>query len=354
MTPFTLFETSVVGSLPRPQWVQDVVLEDQGGSLSAEAQQALSDKAVSSAIGLQEAAGVDVISDGEWRRRGYVEFMAQRVSGFVPVQGEPRSYRVVSRLERHQPFLLDDARFLVEHAEGRTKVTLPSPYHVANRNRIEFDSGVYADRESFLADITDIIEAEVADLAGSGVDVIQFDDPRMLGVTLRSPNAGPFPHSRGDLEYEMGLALGSLARATARAAGIRTAVHVCRGNADRKVFGTGGYETLMPYLHEIPCDQVLMEFAVPEAGELSVLKDFPKDKLLGLGVTDVRSPEIAGVEAIVSRVTEALAYVDPDRVTLNPDCGFAPTMTNPIPLDEAYQKLRVQSAAARELRRRFG
>ena len=259
MTPFTLFETSVVGSLPRPQWVQDVVLEDQGGSFSAEAQQALSDKAVNSAIGLQEAAGVDVISDGEWRRRGYVEFIAQRVSGFAPVQGQPRHYRVVSRLERHQPLLLDDARFLAKHADGRTKVTLPSPYHVANHSGFELDPGVYADRESFLADIADIIEAEVAELAGSGVDVIQLDDPRMLGVTLRSPHAGPFPHGRGDLDYEMGLALDSLARVTAPASGVRTAVHICRGNTDRKVIASGGYETLMPYAYELPCDQVLME-----------------------------------------------------------------------------------------------
>jgi 5-methyltetrahydropteroyltriglutamate--homocysteine methyltransferase len=119
------------------------------------------------------------------------------------------------------------------------------------------------------------------------------------------------------------------------------------------VQGTGGYETLMPYLDGIPCDQVLMEYAVPEAGKMSALREFPRDKLLGLGVVDVRESGIPTVEKVVGLVEEALQYLDADRVTLNPDCGFAPGMFNPVPVDEAYEKLKVQSKAARELRDRF-
>ena len=110
----------------------------------------------------------------------------------------------------------------------------------------------------------------------------------------------------------------------------------------------------MPCLHELDCDQILMEYAVPEAGELSALEDFPRDKLLGLGVVDVRGEQIDPSEQIVARVEAAMEYVPADRVSLNPDCGFAPNMFNPIPLDEAYAKLKSQSEAAGELRRRYG
>ena len=349
MEPRLPFETSVVGSLPRPQWVQDLVLDE---SAHSGIRRNLTDKAVGFAIAMQEAAGVDVVTDGEWRRYGYVEFMAQRLSGFEPVEGRLGRYRAVSRLQRRQPILLDDVRFLKQHAHAGAKATLPSPYHMVNHRGFEF-TPAYKDRESFLEDIVHIVAAEVTDLAGSGVDVIQLDDPRILALTLDHTERNMFVHGRGDLDYEMGLARDSLARVTAHATGVRTAVHVCRGNTARRVVGVGGYESLMPYLHELPCDQILMEYSVPEAGDLSALRDFPADKLLGLGVTDVRSTEVSSVEDVVARVEAAIEYVDTKRITLNPDCGFAPSMANPIPLDEAYQKLKVQSEAAQELRRRF-
>jgi len=329
--------------------VRDLVLDE---SAHGDTRRCLIDRAAGFAIAMQEAAGVDVVTDGEWRRYGYVEFMAQRLSGFELIEGRPRRYRAVSRLQRRQPLLLDDVRFLKQHAHTGTKATLPSPYHMVNHSGFEF-TPAYKDRESFLGDIVGIVAAEVTDLAGSGVDVIQFDDPRILALTLDHTERNMFVHGRGDLSYEMGLAQESLASVTAHAGGVRTAVHVCRGNTARRVGGAGGYELLMPYLHELPCDQILMEYSVPEAGELSALRDFPTDKLLGLGVTDVRSPEVSSVAEVVARVEAAIEYVDAKRVTLNPDCGFAPSIANPIPLDEAYQKLKVQSDAAQELRRRF-
>ena len=349
-----LFETSVVGSLPRPQWVRDVVLAGEGGQLTGDRYRELADKAAAFAIGLQETAGVDAITDGEWRRYGYMTSMAQRVEGFAPIDGKPGAYRVVSRLRRDRPILLEDALFLKQHTDHGAKVTMPSPYHLANHSLFEIGSSPYADRESFLADLVEITAAEVRDLAATAVDVIQFDEPRILMATLPQTGRDYFPHGRGDLQHELGLAREALNRVIRPAAGVRTAVHLCRGNTERSVGGVGGYHTLMPCLHELDCDEILMEYAVPEAGELSALEDFPRDKLLGLGVVDVRGEQIDPSEQIVARVEAAMEYVPADRVSLNPDCGFAPNMFNPIPLDEAYAKLKSQSEAAGELRRRYG
>jgi 5-methyltetrahydropteroyltriglutamate--homocysteine methyltransferase len=347
------FETSVVGSLPRPQWVRDVVAQGDSGELSPENLQKLGDLAVGFAIGLQEAAGVDVITDGEWRRMSYTTIIAQRVPRFEPIDGRPDHFRVAERIRRVAPILVDDLQFLRQNASREVKITLPAPYHLSNHRGFAVPADVYANREEFLADLVEVIAEEAADLADCGADVIQFDDPRVLALTLSDVKIDLFPRGRGSLESEMRLVAESLRRVTGRTGDARTALHVCRGNINRTMQGVGGYENLMPFLPDLPCDQILMEFAIPEAGDMAVLNDFPADKRLGLGVVDVRCETVDRVEMIMSRAEGALKYVDPDRISLNPDCGFAPGMNNPIPLDEAYLKLVNQTQAARQLRDRF-
>jgi 5-methyltetrahydropteroyltriglutamate--homocysteine methyltransferase len=90
-----------------------------------------------------------------------------------------------------------------------------------------------------------------------------------------------------------------------------------------------------------------------KAGDVAIFDAFPTDKEIGLGVVDVRGEIADSPEQIVARVEKALKYLAPEQITLNPDCGFAPTSTNPISLEEAYQKLRAMAQAARILRERY-
>jgi 5-methyltetrahydropteroyltriglutamate--homocysteine methyltransferase len=85
-----------------------------------------------------------------------------------------------------------------------------------------------------------------------------------------------------------------------------------------------------------------------------VLRELPDDRLIGLGCVDCRGDKIDSPEVIAARVEQALRHVDRGRVWLNPDCGFAPGSAADIPIDEAYDKLRAEAAAARMLRERFG
>ena len=97
-----------------------------------------------------------------------------------------------------------------------------------------------------------------------------------------------------------------------------------------------------------------MEFTIPVAGDLSPLEGLPDDKEIGLGCVDVRNAEIDPPQHIVQRVERALKYVEPGRLTLNPDCGFAPGNAADIPFDEAYRKLCSESEAATILRSNHG
>ncbi len=374
MSKKRLFPTTVIGSLPRPKWVLDLLLRHQAGALSDAALDQAMDKAVAFAIGLQEAAGIDIISDGEWRRIGYFEVFAQQVDGFrrgeyqtqalapevLPDTGlsppqqwtltEFQQALVVAPISTARPIAADGAGFLCRNTAKRTKVALPTPHMIGGRLwHAEHSRAAYATRRDFIEAVIPILRAEVLALREAGVDVVQFDDP-WLCFFVDPEHRARF----ADPEAEMERAIDDLNRVLAGIDGISTALHVCRGNRARTVYAAGDYEPIMPQLLRANVDQLAMEFAVSQAGDVAIFERYPTDKEIGLGVVDVRGEVIEGAEVIVGRVERALRYLTPEQITLNPDCGFAPTSTNPISLEEAYGKLRAMAQAAEILRERHG
>ena len=191
MTEDCLFPTSVIGSLPRPKWVIDLLIKHQNGILSDEALDRALDKAVTFTIGLQEAAGIDIISDGEWRRIGYFEVFAQMIDGFqqaeyqtqtlapelVPDTGlsapqqwtlqEFKQALVVEPITYSRPIAAQGASFLRQNTQKQTKVALPSPHMIAGRLwHPEYSSGAYATRRDFIEAVIPILRQEVVAPAG--------------------------------------------------------------------------------------------------------------------------------------------------------------------------------------------
>ena len=97
-----------------------------------------------------------------------------------------------------------------------------------------------------------------------------------------------------------------------------------------------------------------MEFSIPVAGSVAILRELPDDKLIGLGVVECRFEKIDAPEEIAARVEDAMQYVDAKRLSLNPDCGFAPGISIDMPLEEPYMKLKNEAEASRRLRERYG
>lgn len=373
MTASTLFPTSVIGSLPRPKWVIDLLLAHQTGSLSDEALDEAMDKAVGFAIGLQETAGIDIISDGEWRRIGYFEVFAQMVDGFQQAEYQTQSLApevvpdtglsapqqwtlkefqqalVVETMRYSRPIAAGGASFLRQKTERQTKVALPSPHMIGGRLwHPDYSSDAYASRRDFIEAAIPILREEVSALRDVGVDVVQFDDP-WLCFFVDPEHRARFK----DPDAEIERAIDDLNRVVAGIEGVKTALHVCRGNRARTVYASGDYEPIMPFLLGADVDQLAMEFAVSQAGDISIFARFPTDKEIGLGVVDVRGEIADTPERIVERVEKAVKLLAPEQITLNPDCGFAPTSTNPITLEESYQKLLAMSQAASILRQRY-
>jgi 5-methyltetrahydropteroyltriglutamate--homocysteine methyltransferase len=352
ITQLPLFPTTVVGSMPRADFVRDLLsLENEAKRSEAETSK-LMDAAVQYVIAVQEAAGIDIISDGEWRRRSYIGVIADIASGFELSVHDGRHWTtVVDRMRVKRPGVIAaEAAFLKQHTERMTKVCLPSPYLLGQRMwDAEKSRDAYPTREAFMVDLVGLLRGELLAVRDAGATVAQFDDPHLCLFVDESVRA-QYEHP----EHEMELCVDLLNQIIDGVDGIRIAIHLCRRNKGRDGWvGEGGYEPILPYLKRLKVDEYLMEFTIPVAGDLSVLREIPEDKRVGLGCVDCRGEHIDTPAEIVARVENALRYLSPDRITLNPDCGFAPGNAADIPIDEAYQKLKNEARAAEILREKY-
>ena len=350
----TPFAAGVVGSLPRPLMVREMLPELPGPASAAAARSRQMDAAVGYAIAVQEQAGLDLVSDGEWRRHAYTHIIADIATGFSEdARTEPRRWgiSVTEPMEVVNPGLIaGEARFLVEATDRMTKVCVPSPYLLGVRLwEREVSSGAYPTRDRFIEEVAVILRQELLALQETGVTVVQIDEPHLC--VLVDPS---YRDSFEDARYEMDLAADAINGMIAGLDKVQTALHLCRRNYGRRGWGAeGGYDPIVETMRRIAVDQYVMEFSIPAAGDVSVLRRLPEDRLIGLGAVECRFEKIDTTEEIVGRVEEAMKHVDPGRLSLNPDCGFAPGLAIDMPLEEPYLKLRNEAEAAARLRDRY-
>jgi 5-methyltetrahydropteroyltriglutamate--homocysteine methyltransferase len=348
------FLTTVIGSLPRPAWVRDVVLDRKAGRLDETEAARLLDRAVDGAIALQERAGLDELTDGEWRRESYVKVFAERVYGFRPDLIDSaaglRYPAVVAPLAYDRPIAADEVRYVRARTTRRVKATLPSPYIIGRRMwHPEHSRNAYPTRERLMADCVGILRREIEAVRVAGADTVQLDEPWLATLVDARFTAAAGIH---DVRAEIDLCADLVNQTLDGVEGIATAMHLCHAHFDRRRVTEGPYDLIMPALARIRVGTISLEYATPAAGGLESLARFPAHARLGLGCVDHCERRVERPEEVVARVEAACRYVEPARITLHPDCGFAPSVQNPMDLDEAYAKLRAMCAAAAALRSR--
>ena len=177
-----LFPTSVIGSLPRPQFVKDLIADDC--PIKGEEYDRLMGDAIRAAVALQEMAGLDVITDGEWWRKSYIGVIAELAHGFElsrnPADGRPWTV-VVDKLSPKQPgFIAKEIKFLKQLTKKRLKATVPAPALLGERMWDPVKSAkAYPKREDFVEACVPILRREVELLRDEGVSIIQVDDPHL-------------------------------------------------------------------------------------------------------------------------------------------------------------------------------
>ena len=354
----TLFPTSVVGSLPRPEYVREIVADGRRD----EGWQRRIDAAVAHAVSLQEAAGLDVISDGEWRRASYIGVIAELANGFELSRTEDgRPWTVVTGevSVRDQGVVAAEAEHLRSLTERLIKVALPSPALLAERMwDADLSLEAYGTPRAFAEAVAPILQREAELVVEAGADIVQVDDPHLCllvdqevprpirGRTIGAPTRRPPFSVEMDNEVLVGIA-GEAVRA----------VHLCRRAGARvrgEAYYSGGYGSILPALEQLDTDHLTLEFSNPGAGDVEVFEQLPEHLEIGLGCVSVHPGEIDDAGQIAERVEQAVEVIGAERIVLNPDCGFAPGSAARVDLDEVYRKLQYQAEAARRLREIYG
>ncbi len=272
-----------------------------------------------------------------------------------------RNPTCVGKIERRVPLALDEYRFLRKHTDRPIKVPLPGPYLLTRAMWVkEVTRAVYPTKEDLAEDVVRILREEVLELRDAGADFVQFDEPVLTELVFTQGETRTFMcaalAARKDPAEELEFAVDLINRVVTGLEGLRTGLHVCRGNwsQQEQVLLKGSYHPLAPYLARLNVQQLVLEFATPRAGELASLlgsHEISSKKELGLGVVNPRTQEIESAEAIVERVKEALQYLPPERIFLNPDCGFGTFSSRPLNSFEiATHKLEALARAAALLR----
>ncbi len=374
-----LYPVTVVGSWPRPSWLLDA-MKRRAPSLPE-----FQDQATLLAIKYQEDAGVDIVSDGEQRRDNFYSFIADRLEGIrLMTLAELLDYVedkaafenllnaldvpafaiknpvVVGKVRRRKPLVLDDFRFLRRHTTRATKVTLPGPYLLARSTWIKgLSESIYPNADALGDDIVAVLREELAGLASAGADFVQFDEPVLSELLLAGRSAtrtfmcaalAASSSPEGELERAVSL----LNRVVEGIHGPLLGVHVCRGNWSRKedVLLAGPYDGLIPYLNRMKLGQFVLEYATSRAGTPAALAALNSKAQVGYGAVNPRTADVENPDEIVRRAKELTQYVAPERIYLNPDCGFGTFADRPVAdAPTAFAKLAALSSAARILRR---
>ena len=389
MKSLPLFPVTTVGSWARPPELLRAQGRKQRGSIPAAEFERVADEAVLETLRLQEEAGVDLVTDGEQRRDNFYSFVAEKLDGVrlmslaemldlvedkegferilqtldVPAFSI-RNPTCVGKIERRAPLALDEYLFLRQHTDRPIKVPLPGPYLLTRAMWVkEATRAAYPTKEDLAEDVVRLLRQEVSELRDAGADFVQFDEPVLTELVFTQGQTRTFMcaalAARNDPAEELDFAVDLINRVVAGLDGLRIGLHVCRGNwsQQEQILLKGSYHPLAPYLALLKVQQLVLEFATPRAGELAALlgaREIADEKELGLGVVNPRTPEIEPVQAIVERVKETLQYLPPERIFLNPDCGFGTFSSRPMnSADVATRKLEALAQAAAVLRADF-
>ena len=349
-----LFPTSVIGSMPRPSFVRELIAD---ATRPPEQYDRLMRRAVGYVVALQESAGLDVLSDGEWWRKSYIGIIAELAHGFRlsrnPADGRPWTIAVDRLVPKSPGFIAREVKYLRQITDRRIKATLPSPALLGERMwDPQASSKAYPTREAFVRDCVPILRREVELLRDEGVAIVQIDDPHLCLFVDPKVRA-----TYDDADRAADFAVDMDNQLIEGIASVKLAVHLCRragararGEADHR----GDFQPILKQLGRLKVGHLTMEFTSPGSGEMSVFKELPEHVEVGLGCVNCQPGQIDSVETIVGRVETALKYLAPERITLNPDCGFAPGSAAQVSIDEVYTKLKNEVEAAARLREKYG
>jgi 5-methyltetrahydropteroyltriglutamate--homocysteine methyltransferase len=370
--------TDVIGSLLRPAELKQAYVRRDEGRISAEELRQIEDEAIRQAVQLQEEIGLDVLTDGEFRRLNFQDSFAASVSGFdarrvdlsfmesLSREGKPLQrwdpYHVAEgaailqrrpvsqklRLVRNLP--LEEYIFVSSVARKPAKVTLVGPDRITERFDYQNSKSVYWSTDDFVADVVRIEREMIRSLIGAGCQYVQIDAPSYTAYVdvpsveeMKARGENPMKNLARSIKADNEI-LRLFDNTT-------FGIHLCRGNQRSMWHREGSYDAIAEMLFtELRHDRLLLEYDSPRAGSFEPLRFVPKNKVVVLGLVSTKIPEIETVDDLKRRIDEASKVIPLEQLAISPQCGFASDVVgNLVSEDDQKRKLEVVVETARQV-----
>lgn len=360
------FRADHVGSLLRPPELLAAREARAAGQITGGQLRETEDRAITAAVRLQEEAGLQPATDGEYRRtQWHTDFVNRiggiregRVTGIVTGHGrdgleatyEGHAAEVTGKVHLTETIFGDDFSFLASAVTTATpKLSIPSPSMAHFRANLS-GSG-YSDPEHFRSDLATVYAEEIRRLADLGCSYLQLDDT--VFAFLNDPGWRKAAAAMGmDPEHQHEINVRVVNQALAgRPDGLTVTVHMCRGNYRSTWFTSGGYDFVAEAVFGgLQVDAFFLEYDDERSGSFEPLRFVPDDKLVVLGLITTKTPALESRDDLKRRVDEATRYVPLERLCLSPQCGFASTVEgNALTRDQMRAKLELAVQTAAEI-----
>jgi len=374
------FRAEHVGSLLRQAALLQARTEAEGdqyrqvsGPLKFDQLKQLEDAAIADVVKLQESVGLQVVTDGEFRRRSWFQDFLLALSGTgiqwvdadktisaaLPFQNDStveklpgHIVRVTGKIKRTKGIFTGAFAYLKTQTSKTPKISIPSPtmlHFWGGREAI--DRAVYPDLDEFWNDAVTAWVAEITELAALGCTYVQIDDVTFPLVC--DPHAQDALKARGEDPHKLvdtyASVLNRIVAGTPK--GVTLGMHMCRGNNRGKWMGSGGYEYVSEVvLRNVDIPNYFMEYDTDRAGDFQPLRHVPKGKHVILGLVSTKTPVIESKDVIKRRIDEASKFLSLDQLCLSPQCGFASNfMGNPVTVEDEKRKLSLVVETASEV-----
>jgi 5-methyltetrahydropteroyltriglutamate--homocysteine methyltransferase len=349
-----------IGSLLRPPYLVEA-RQRLEGDLSPSEFKRLEDRAVDEAVALQEAAGLDVVTDGEQRRYAFYGHLIDALEGFDKFAGWAIPFRdedgaeltlrrpvVVEKLRWRRQMSVEEFTYLRGRTVRPVKVTLISAQQAAAYYDPDKSRAAYPTRDGYLADLVDFTRREIQELRRLGCEYIQIDAPQYAALLDESIREGY--RQRGSDPDRLLDACIDLDNAIIDGhAGVTFGIHICRGNYRSMFYASGGYDRIAQQVfRRARFQRFLLEYDDERSGTFEPLRYVPDDRVVVLGLVSTKKPRLETTTDLKTRIAGAARIIPLDRLALSPQCGFASTSEgNRLSPDDQRRKLGVVAEVAR-------
>jgi 5-methyltetrahydropteroyltriglutamate--homocysteine methyltransferase len=350
------FRADHVGSLLRSAALKEARGKRERGEIGRDELTAIEDREIAALIKKQEAAGLQSITDGEYRRAswqtdflvgldGVESYIGERKFKFQGPQPRPILLRINKKLGGYVPHpMVEHFKFVKQHTSATPKMTIPSPSTLHFRyGRDAVPEAIYPAMDDFYQDLGLSYRKVVRAFADAGCRYLQLDEVNL--TYLCDPKLREQVTARGDDPDKLPQVYAKMINAAMSdiPADMTISMHLCRGNFRSTHVASGGYEPVAETLFDtIKVHGYFMEYDTERAGGFEPLRFVPKGKTVVLGLVTTKSGQLESRDTLLRRIEEAAKFVDIEQLALSPQCGFASTEEgNTLAEDEQWAKLRM-------------